>query len=194
MPTNYCKEISATKARIGELRFSYAYVFSPRRNEDGTPGKYSAQLLIPKSNTAAKKMIDAKVEAAINAGIPTKFGGKRPVPAKLHLPLRDGDEEFPDDPNYAGIWFLNATNRDAIPVRVLKDGVASEATDDDFYSGVWGFAFLSFYAYSNSGNLGIAAGLDGVVATRDDKRLGGGKLDIDAGMSDLVSDANSWLD
>ena len=47
---NFNKKISETAIRIGEVRFSYAYVFSPRKNEDGTDGKYSVQLLIPKTD------------------------------------------------------------------------------------------------------------------------------------------------
>ena len=60
---NYNKSISATSVRIGEVRFSYAYLFAPRANDDGTE-KYSVQLLIPKSDTTAKKILDAAIEAA----------------------------------------------------------------------------------------------------------------------------------
>ena len=60
---NYNKTISPTSVRIGEVRFSYAYLFTARANDDGTE-KYSVQLLIPKADTAAKKVLDAAIEAA----------------------------------------------------------------------------------------------------------------------------------
>ena len=70
---NFNKKLSETAIRIGEVRFSYAYVFSPRKNEDGTDGKYSVQLLIPKSDTTAKKILDAAIEAAKQNGVSSKW-------------------------------------------------------------------------------------------------------------------------
>lgn len=173
---NYNKAISATSVRIGECRFSYAYIFAPRKNEDGTDGKYSVQLLIPKTDKAAKKLIDAAVEAAKLAGIAGKWGGKLPPVSKLHFPLRDGDEEYPDDPIYEGMWFMNCGSVQKPGVRVLNEGVMSEALDsDDFYSGCWGAAVVNFFAYNTSGNMGVSAGLNNVIKTRDDERLSGGR-------------------
>ena len=193
---NLSKKISETSLRIGEARFGYVNVFAPRRNEDGTDGKYSVQILVPKENTAAVQLIEAAVEAAKRAGVTEKFGGKTPAASKLHLPLRDGDEEFPDDPVYSGMYFLNAsTSKDRKPgVAVLANGQVQEALDgDDFYSGCWGCATVNFYAYNTSGNMGIAAGLNNVIKTRDDERLAGGKT-AEQDFGDLVSDAMSYLD
>lgn len=173
---NLNKSLSDTAVRIGECRLSYVNVFAPRRNEDGTDGKYSIQLIIPKADKVAKQLIDAAVEAAVQNGISSKFGGKRPVPAKLKLPLRDGDEEFPDDDNYAGCYFMNASSsKDYKPgVRVLDNGQMVEALDsEDMYSGCFGCVALNFYAYSTSGNMGVAAGLNNVIKTRDGEKLGG---------------------
>ena len=61
---NFNKKISETAIRIGEVRFSYAYVFSPRKNEDGTDGKYSVQLLIPKTDKTALTLIENAINAA----------------------------------------------------------------------------------------------------------------------------------
>ena len=189
---NYNKVITATSVRLGEVRFSYANVFAVRKNEDGSDGKYSVCLLIPKTDVQAKKLIDAAVEAAKQAGIPSKWGGKLPSAAKLHLPLRDGDDEFPDDPNYEGMWFMNASSTQKPGVRVLENGVMSEALDsDDFYSGCWGAVVVNFFPYSVSGNVGVAAGLNNLIKTRDDDRFGGGRS-ADADFGDMASD--SFLD
>ena len=175
MNTNFNKPITATSIRLGELRFSYVYVFAPRRNDDGTEGKYSVQLLIPKSDAQAKKLIDAAVEAAAQAGVQSKWNGKRPAPAKLHLPLRDGDEEYPDDDVYAGMWFLNAGSKTKPGIKVLEGGQMSDALDsEDFYSGCYGAAVLNFFAYDANGNKGVGAGLNVVLKTRDGDKLAGG--------------------
>ena len=71
---NYNKKISETAVRLGEVRFGYVNVFKPRSNDDGTE-KYSVQLLIPKTNTAAKKLIDVAVEAAAKNGVSSKWDG-----------------------------------------------------------------------------------------------------------------------
>lgn len=174
---NFNKSLSDTAIRIGEVRFSYCNVFSPRKNEDGTDGKYSVQLLIPKSDKTAKKLIDEAIEAAKKAGVSSKWNGKMPPAVKLKTPLRDGDEEFPDDETYEGMWFMNcSTGLSQKPgVRVLEDGMIVEALDDDdFYSGCWGCVAVNFYPYNTNGNTGVAAGLNNVIKTRDDERLGGG--------------------
>ena len=191
---NYNKSITATSIRLGELRFSYVYVFSRRKNDDGTDGKFSVQLLIPKTDVQAKKLIDAAIEAAKNAGVSSKWNGKMPPAVKLHTPLRDGDEEYPDDPVYAGMWFMNASSAQKPGVRVLENGQMSEALDsDDFYSGCWGAAVVNLFPYNTSGNMGVAAGLNNVIKTRDDERLGGGRS-AEADFGDLVGSDGSYLD
>ena len=184
---NYNKVITATSIRLGEVRFSYANVFAVRKNEDGSDGKYSVCLLIPKTDVQAKKLIEAAVEAAKQAGIPSKWGGKLPSAAKLHLPLRDGDAENPDDPTYEGMWFMNASSTQKPGVRVLENGAMHEALDsDDFYSGCWGAVVVNFFPYNVSGNVGVAAGLNNLIKTRDDERFGGGRS-ADADFGDMAS-------
>jgi len=194
---NYNKVLSATGLRLGEVRFSYANVLAPRADNSGKE-KYSVQVLVPKKDTQAKQFIDAAVEAAIEAGIGTKFNGKRPPASKLKLPLRDGDDEFPDDPTYEGMWFFNATSStDHRPgVRVLDERKQmTEALDgDDFYSGCWGAVVVNFYAYNTSGNMGVAAGLNNIIKTRDAERLGGGGRTAEQDFSDMTGGGLACLD
>ena len=186
---NYNKKISETAVRVGEVRFGYVHVFAPHANNEGAEPKYSVQLLIPKADTVAKKMLDAAIQAAAQAGASKFRGGK--IPANLKTPLRDGDTEFPDDDTYAGMWFLNcsskANNRPGVMVRG-EDGQLSEAVDgDDFYSGCYGCAVINFFAYNASGNQGIGAGLNNVLKTRDGENLSGGHS-AQQDFADLASD------
>lgn len=190
---NYNKKISETAVRLGEVRFGYVNVFKPRSNDDGTE-KYSVHLLIPKTNTEAKKLIDEAVFAAAKNGVSSKWDGKRP--AKLKTPLRDGDEEFPDDKTYEGMWFMNcSSSKDNKPgVAMLEDRQVVPALDnDDFYSGCYGSASINFFPYNTKGNKGVAAGLNNVIKTRDGERLAGGKT-AEEDFADLAGDLAGLLD
>ena len=102
----------STKLTVGEVRLSYVHIFQPEAVAEGGEKKYSVSVIIPKSNKKLVDQIKLCIEAAIVAGVGSRFGGKRPT--SLKTPLRDGDLERPDDPAYAGCYFLNA-NSDRAP-------------------------------------------------------------------------------
>lgn len=191
---NFNKRISETSIRLGEVRFGYVNVFAPRKNEDGTDGKYSVQILIPKKDATALKLIEEAMEAAKRNGVSSKWNGKLPPASKLKLPLRDGDEEFPEDPTYEGMYFMNASSPNKPGVRVLENGSMSEALDsDDMYSGCYGCVTVGMFPYNTSGNVGVAAGLNNLIKTRDGERLSGGHT-AEEDFNDLVDGAMACLD
>jgi hypothetical protein len=181
---NLNKSISETAVRLGEVRFSYCNVFAPRRNPDGTQGKYSVCVIIPKSNTEAVALFKSAYEAARAAGKTTKWGGK--IPAKVTMPLHDGDEERPDDPAFEGCWYFNCSSNNAPGVRVKDElGQIVEALDDsDFYSGAYGAVTVNLFPYASNGNSGVGIGLNNLIKLRDGERLSGGRS-ADADFSDL---------
>lgn len=184
---NYNKKISETNIRIGEVRFSYANVFTPKRNDDGTDGKYGVAIIIPKSDTATVKLINDAIEAAKLKGKAEKWGGK--IPANVKSCLRDGDIDREDDEAYAGCWFINASSARKPGIRVKEGNSIAEALDDgDFYSGCYGAVTINFFPYENSGNKGVGAGLGNLIKTRDGERLSGGRsADEDFGdLGDLL--------
>lgn len=178
------KTISETAIRIGEVRFSYCNVFSKRQNQDGTPGKYSVCVLIPKSNTEAVNLFKQAFENAKAAGKMTKWGGK--IPGKVQLPLHDGDEERPNDPAFEDCWYFNCSSNNAPGIRIKdSNGAVVEALDDeDFYSGCYGAVSVNLFPYSASGNNGVGVGLNNVIKLRDGEKLSGGRS-ADADFSDL---------
>ena len=95
---------------------------------------------------------------------------KLPPLSELKTPLRDGDIERPEDPAYAGHWFLNA-NSDRAPGTV--DAHAQLISPDEVYSGCYGKISVTFYGYNSNGNRGIAAGLGNIQKLRDGEPLGG---------------------
>ncbi len=170
---------ASTKVITGEVRFSYAHVFEPASIEGSEP-KYSVSILIDKKDKKTLERIKAAIEAAKQAGL-SKFGGK--VPANLKLPVRDGDTEREDDPVYAGKYFINA-NAKTKPGLVDKGGNPIIDTTE-FYSGCYGHASITFYAFNTSGNKGIACGLNNIMKTREGEMLGG-RASAEDDFADLI--------
>lgn len=172
----------STKVITGEVRFSYVNVFEPK-SINGSDEKYSVSLLIDKRDTKTIEAIERAIEAAKQAGV-AKFGGK--IPPVLKLPLRDGDTERPDDENYAGKMFINA-NCKTKPGLIEKNGMEIIDTTE-FYSGCYGKASVTFYAFNSNGNKGIACGLNNIMKTRDGEPLGGRSRAVDDFANDIEED------
>lgn len=169
-------ENQSTKVITGKVRLSYTHVFEPQ-SIDGGEEKYSTAILIPKSDKETLRKIQAAVNAAIEHG-KGKWGGK--IPANLKKPLRDGDEERPDDEAYAGHFFLNASskNKPGIAKPVGKDTFGktkfAEITDTtEVYSGCYAKVSINLYAFDAKGNRGVAAGLNNIVKVQDGEPLAG---------------------
>ena len=173
-------------------RFSYCSVWEPK-SVNGSEPKYSVSILVPKTDKETVQKIRAAIQVAYKEG-EAKLKGKGSLPplSALRTPLRDGDTERPDDPAYAGMWFLNANT-------ALRPGIvdASRQTIMDrseFYSGCYGRASISFFAYNSNGNRGIACGLNNLMKLRDGEPLGGrtsaaddfAGLDDDGGEEDFL--------
>lgn len=167
----------------GKVRFSYAHVFEPYSAQVGQEPKYSLSVIIPKTDKKTIAAINAAIEVAKEEG-KSKWGGK--IPKMLKTPLRDGDEEREDDPNYAGCYFFNCSSKRA-------PGVVNKAAQriidaDEVYSGCYGRVQVSFYAFSASGNNGIAAGLQNVQKLEDGDPLGGVAMSPEAAFGAVGED------
>lgn len=163
----------ATKVITGaNTRWSYANVWEPKAMEGGKP-KFSVSLIIPKSDTVTVGKIKAAIEEAYRDGQSKLKGNAKSVPAlsTLRTPLRDGDLERPDDPAYANAYFVNANSTTAPGV---VDANRNEILDkSEVYSGCYGRASISFYAFNANGNKGIACGLNNLQKIKDGEPLGG---------------------
>lgn len=163
----------STKVITGSnTRWSYANVWQAKSINGGTP-KFSVSLIIPKSDKKTIAKIKAAIEEAYHEGEAKLKGNGRSVPALsvLKTPLRDGDTERPDDEAYANSYFVNANSFTA-PGIVDADRQPIIDTSE-VYSGVYGRASISFYAFNSNGNKGIACGLNNLQKIRDGEPLGG---------------------
>jgi len=158
-----------TKVKVvtGKVRFSYANVFQPKASMEGGTPKYSVSIIIPKTekDTIARLQKAFEDTKAASAAL---FGGS--VPKALKGGLRDGDAEK-DDPVYAGCFFINANS-------AQKPGVVDAELNpiidsNEFYSGCYGRASVTFYPYNAQGSKGIACGLNNIQKLEDGEKLGG---------------------
>lgn len=162
------KVIMGSKAN--PVRFSYAHVFEAVAIQDGQTPKFSVSIIISKDDTQTIEKVKAAIALAAEQGKAKFKGGK--VPATYKQPLRDGDIDRPDDEAYENSYFINASS-------TRKPGIVDANTEelmsqDEFYSGCYGRASVNFYAFSASGNTGVAAGLQNLQKLNDGERLSGG--------------------
>jgi hypothetical protein len=161
-----------TKVITGkDTRWSYCNAWEPKSINGGTP-KYSVSLIIPKKDTVTVRKIQAAIQAAYEEGSGKLKGNGKSVPAlsTIKTPLRDGDVERPDDEAYKDSYFINANSATAPGI---VDADRQEIIDhSEVYSGVYGRASISFYAFNSSGNRGIACGLNNLQKIRDGEPLG----------------------
>ena len=136
-------------------------------SEDSSEKKYSVSIIISKKDKITLAKIEEAIKAATQAGV-AKWGGK--LPKNLKTPLRDGDEEREEE-CYENSFFLNAksSNKPGIVDANLDEIMSKE----EFYSGCYGRASVTFYPYDSNGSKGIACGLNNLQKLEDGERLGG---------------------
>ena len=167
------KNANPTKVITGpKTRWSYANVWDAKSINGGTP-KYSVSLIIPKSDTKTVEKIRAAIQAAYEEGQSKLKGNGRSVPAlsSLKIPLRDGDTERPDDEAYKNSYFINANSATAPGIVDADRNPILERSE--VYSGVYGRASISLYAFNSNGSRGIACGLNNLQKIADGEPLGG---------------------
>ncbi|MCI7638710.1 MAG: DUF2815 family protein [Clostridiales bacterium] len=161
---------------INDVRFSYLNVFqakAPHNNPNGE-AKFSVTILVPKSNTQAKAIIDQAIAAAIDAGASTKWNNVRPPQPAICV--HDGDGVRPSDgqafgEECKGCWVFTASAKADHPPFVVDAQVQPIIDPTKVYSGMWGNVSVSFFAYNSAGKKGIGCGLNGLQKTRDGEPL-----------------------
>ena len=125
---------------LKNVRLSYAHVWEPKETKKGEEKKYSASLIIRKTDTKTLNAIKKAIAEAKEEG-KTKLANKKGViPANIKLPLRDGD-----------------VDRHVQPIMDRAE----------VYSGCYANVSVTFYAYNQEGNIGIGCGLGNIQKVGD---------------------------
>jgi hypothetical protein len=164
---------NSTNVTTGEVRLSFVNLFTPRANQPGQEPKFSTTILIPKNDMATMQRIQAAINAVIQRGVAGAWAGVKP--AQPRMPIHDGDGARPNGeafgPECKGHWVLTASSKQQQSiVDASMNPIINQA---EVYSGMYGRVNINFFAYSNSGNKGIGAGLGPVQKLRDGEALGG---------------------
>lgn len=163
---------NATKVITNEVRLSFPHLFEAHANQPGQQAKFSATILIPKTDVATKAKIDAAIQAAIQQGLSKSWGGVKPpiVPTPLH----DGDGVRPSDGSAfgeecKGHWVMTASSKQ--PPQVVDQALNPIMSQTEIYAGVYARVSLNFFAYNSNGRKGIGCGLNNVQKLRDGEPL-----------------------
>lgn len=187
MPEYKAAMMSDTKIRTGKVRVSYEQLMTPKGFEGGTP-KYSACVIIPKSDKQCMEVIRKAVDNAVKAGV-AKYG-KSFNKENIRMPVHDGDTEK-NDPACADSWYINISSKQKPG---LVDRNMREITDPgEIYSGMWGRFTINFYPY-NKGGTGVSAGLHNFQKLEDGERLGGmASAEKDFGEAEEAEDEDDFF-
>lgn len=164
---------ASSRVVTDKARLSYVHLFTPYANANGGEAKYSATILVPKSDTDTKARIDAAIQAAIANGVSSKWNGVKPP--QPSLPIYDGDgvraSGEPFGAECKGHWVFTASSKQAPQI---VDAALNPIIDQTaIYSGVYARVSLNFFAYAANGKKGIGCGLGNVQKLADGEPLGG---------------------
>lgn len=169
---------------LTNVRLSYVHLDKPYSNNGGEP-KYSATILVPKSDVAAKQKMDTAIAAATQRAR-EKRGNSFPLQPKTSVHDGDGlrpSDNMPFGEECHGHWVFTASSKTQPDCRdqykqPLLDG-------SELYSGVYAHVGVTFFGYDAGSNKGIGAGLETVMKARDGEPLGGGRANADDDFADI---------
>lgn len=188
------KTAKGVKLRIGPVRFSYANVHEAKQiNNQGDP-KFSCTALIPKLDTKQVAEVEKAINEAYAEGVATLWGGKvdtRKIP-NFKWAIHDGELEKPDIPEYDGMMFVNASNKQRPGILVRSEGNNHPLTNlEDFYSGCWGYMTVSFFAFDNISK-GVGCSLQNILKTKDGEKLTA-RASADEDFRDFVEEGSDMM-
>jgi len=154
-----------------DTRWAFASVWKARVYNGGRP-RYSVCLIIPKTDDITILKIKGAMRAAYNEGrvILQDSDGTLPPLKSIQSPVRDGDLERPNDPAFRNSWFISAHSTTAPGIVDAKREPIENRSE--VYSGVYGRASITLYAYNHDGVKGISCCLNNLQKLRDGEPLG----------------------
>lgn len=164
-----------SEVTTGKVRLSYVHLFQPYTPKPGSDPKYSCTILLPKSDIATKQKIDAAINAAIQQGVSSKWGGVRPP--LLAIPVHDGDGPRPSDgmpfgEECRGHWVFTASSKQRVEIIDLNLNPIIDQTQ--VYSGIYARVVVRFFPFNQNGKKGVGCGLYPIQKLEDGEPLGGG--------------------
>ena len=172
--------INPTHVVTGKVRFSYEHIMKPYANTSTDPSaepKYSATVLVPKTDTTTMTRINAAIAAAKKRGVETKKYRDGTPLDKLPTPIYDGDGYRADGytefgPECKGMWVFTASCAQDRKPGVVDAGGNPILDPTEIYSGIWGRVSVDFFPYNFAGKQGVGCSLCNVQKLADGEPLG----------------------
>lgn len=185
-----------TKCLIGEARMNFVHVFAPDSFDDKSDPKYSVVLSFPKSDKKLYKTIKAAIDECTEKA-EKLYGGT--LPKKFNIvDIQDG-EDWDEKFNLEDSYIIKASS--SYKPEVVKKAKVMGKTqlvpitdEEEFYSGCYGFASVSFYRYDTGVSKGITCGLNSLLKSRDGEKLGGGAGSAEADFAGIIDDLEDFDD
>lgn len=179
-----------TKCLIGEARMNFVHVFTPDSFDDKSEPKYSVLLSFPKSDKKLYKTIETAINECVEKA-KAKYGGVLPKKFNV-IEIVDGgdwDEKF----NLEDSYIIKASSSYKPEVvkkaKVMgKTQVVPITNEDEFYSGCYGYASVTFYAYDTGVSKGVTCGLNSLIKSKDGEKLGSGSANAEEAFADILDD------
>jgi hypothetical protein len=147
------------------------HLLTPRRPLAGGEPKYQATILLPKTDVGGKARIDMAIQAAMQAGITSKWNGT--APARPEINVYDGDGVRPSGeafgPECKGHWVFTASGSRKPEVIDVNFNPILDASQ--IYSGMYAQISFRFFAYNAAGKKGVGCGLGNVRKIGDGEPL-----------------------
>lgn len=158
--------MAGIKVITRKVRLNYANLFTPRAVEEGEEPRYSASILIEKSDIITINKIKEAIEKSKENG---KILWNHTIPDNLKLPIKDGDIEKADK-HYLNNYFINTSAK-------YKPGIVDINLNEiinpkEIYSGCYVRCAISFYPYRQDGNYGIGCSIENIQKLADGEILG----------------------
>lgn len=174
----------ATTIVTGKVRLSYEHIWVAKATIEGGEPKYSASILIPKTDEKTVAAIKEAIKAERNSEWPNK--DKRPN--NIKNPLKDGDEAVDKNGNprkeCQGHYIINATSKQRPGIINLeKEDILDKS---EVYSGCYIRCQISFAPYNLPTSKGVACYLNNIQKLADGKPLGNRKSAKDVFSNDYA--------
>jgi hypothetical protein len=156
---------------------SFEHIWAPKAVQEGQDAKYSATILIPKTDKETLAKINGAIATEQAIGWPN---GK--LPPGFKKPLKDGDGMVDKNgvqrKETVGCYVINASSK-------TKPGIVNAAREDvldknEVYSGCFCRFQLAFQPYNLSSSKGIGCYLNNIQKIKDGESLAGREKASDA--------------
>ena len=164
--------MTETTVTTDRARLSFVHLFEAYANDPNQEPKFSATILIPKTDFNTKQRIDFAIDRAKQQGVTKCWNGV--MPPVVASAIYDGDGVRPNGEPFGeecrGHWVFTASSKQA--PQVVDINLNPIINQTEVYSGCYARVCINFFPYNSNGKRGVGIGLNAVQKLDDGEPLG----------------------